>query len=576
MMFLNRRTPRPSVLLPYVRVTDRSRMLMSASVVAIVSLSCIPFGFFFALFAPYLFLFFALPLIILAVITIWALPDTEHAPTALLAPLLYFFTAALFLWPNYLAISLPGLPWITMIRLTTFPLAIAFLVCASVSANFRQDLTHSLRATPVIWKAMLGFAAIQIISIAFSRNITQSVQTLMSATTSWTFILFISSYVFLKPGRVRRWAIMIWTIALVLGFIAMIERNTHQVLWAPHIPNFLKVGDEVVQRILAGAVRSTTGQYRTQSTFSTALGLSEYCSIALPFVLHFLATTRSALVKLLATLTVPFLLFVIINTDARLGLLGFFLSVMFYLFIWGVLRWTRYKHSLVGPAIVLIYPLLFLAATASTFVVGRIRNKVWGSGQYAASNEARMTQVQAGAPKVFDHPFGHGVGMGSDALGYANKAGVQTVDSYLLRIGLDVGIFGLIAYCILLIAPIYFAVRYSFKDESRQGENTFLIPLAVSLVNFTAIKFIFANEDNHPIMFMMVGIVVALVCRVRDQSEPGWDRPKTHYPSTTSRTALMPAALSSTVSSSSTWASSSASRLRNTRLEPKPSGPKKG
>lgn len=398
----------------------------------------------------------------------------------------------------------------------------------------------------------------------------------MSSTTSWTFILFISAYVFLKPGRIRRWATLIWAIALILGLIAMIERNTHQVLWAPHIPNFLKVGDEVVQRILAGAVRSTTGQYRTQSTFSTALGLSEYCSISLPFVLHFLATTRNVWVKILAMFTIPFLLFVIINTDARLGLLGFFLSLMVYLFIWGVLRWTRDRASLVGPAIVLIYPLIFCAATASTFIVGRIRNKVWGSGQYAASNEARMTQVQAGAPKVFDHPFGHGVGMGSDALGYANRAGVQTVDSYLLRVGLDVGIFGLIAYSILLIAPIYFSIKYSFKEESRRGENTFLIPLAVSLVNFTAIKFIFANDDNHPIMFMMVGIVAALVCRIRDQSEPGWDRPKSSYPSTTSRTAWIPAAFSSAVSSSTTRANASASRLRRTRLEPKPSGPKKG
>lgn len=512
-----------STIYPYTRVTDKSRLRLAASIVAVVGAMCIPFGFFFALFVPYLFLFFTLPLAILAVFTIWALPDTDNAPSGLLSPLLYFFVTALFLWPNYLAISLPGLPWITMIRLTTFPLTFIFLICCSVSSNFREDLKHSLNAMPIVWKAMLAFCAIQIASLAFSKNMTQSFQTLLSSTTSWTAILFISAYVFLKPGRITRWAILLWSMAIIVGAIAIIERDTHQVLWAPHIPEFLRVGDEVVQRILAGASRSTTGQYRTQATFSTALGLSEYCALVLPFVLHFMATTKNIFVRALALATVPFLLFVIVNTDARLGLLGFFLSLMVYLFLWGTLRWTRDKASLIGPAVVLIYPAIFCAAVASTFIVGRIKNKVWGSGQYAASNEGRMAQVRAGTPKVFDHPFGHGIGMGGDALGYANKAGVQTVDSYLLQIGLDMGIFGLIAYSILLLTPIYFAVKYSFKESARYGENSFITPLAVSLINFTAIKFIFANDDNHPLMFMMVGIVIALISRIRDESEPGWE-----------------------------------------------------
>jgi len=570
----------PPPLYPYVRTTERSRALFAGSAVAVVGLMCIPFGFFFAVFVPYLFLFFVLPLALLAIIVIWALPDTDNAPTGLLPPLIYLFITALFLWPNYLAISLPGLPWITMIRATTFPLAFIFLICASVSSGFRNDLAHALNAAPIVWKAMAAFAVIQVISIAFSKNTTQSFQTLLSATTSWTIVLFVSCYVFLKPGRVRRWAILLWIMSLILGSIALIERNTHQVLWGPHIPDFLRVGDEVVQRILAGASRSTTGQYRTQSTFSTALGLSEYCALTLPFVLHFMATTRNIFVRTIAICTVPFLLFVIINTDARLGLLGFFLSLMVYLFLWGVLRWTRDKASLIGPAVVLVYPAIFCAAVASTFIVGRIKNKVWGTGQYAASNEGRMAQVRAGTPKVLDHPFGHGIGMGGDALGYTNKAGVQTVDSYLLQIGLDMGLFGLIAYSVLLIAPIFFAIKYSFKPAARDNENNFLVPLAGSLVNFTAIKFIFANDDNHPLMFMMVGIVIALVCRVRDQSEPGWElaarRAARPYPSATSRTPSIPAAFKAAVSSSTARPSSSALRLRSTRLEPKPSGPKKG
>lgn len=492
------------------------------------AIGCLPFGFFFALFVPYLFIFFMLPIAALAVITIWALPDMRTAPTGALMPLLFAFIIALFLWPNYLAIALPGLPWITMIRLTTFPMTFIFLVCVSVSAEFRADMGRSLSAAPPIWKAMSLFVLVQVLSLAFSKNTTQSFQTLLVAQTAWTAIFFISAYVFVKPGRVQRLAVILWVIALIVGAIAMLERNTHQVLWGNNIPSFLKVGDEVVQRILAGASRSTTGQYRTQATFSTALGLSEYCALILPFVLHFLAGKYNFFVRALAFATVPFLLFVIINNDARLGLLGFFLSLMVYLFLWGVLRWTRNKASLIGPATVMVYPIVFCAAVSATFIVGRIRNKVWGSGQYNASNEGRMAQVRAGTPKVLDHPLGHGVGMGGDALGYQNKAGVQTVDSYLLQIGLDMGIIGLLIYVALLVLPIYYAIKYSFTEQAREGDNTFLTPLAVSLVNFTAIKFIFANDDNHPLMFMMMGVVVAIVCRIRSQIEPDYALPKPH------------------------------------------------
>lgn len=499
---------------------------MGLFIVAAFVIGCLPFGFFFALFVPYMFIFFALPVLALAVVTIWALPDMKTAPTGALTPLLFTFIAALFLWPNYLAIALPGLPWITMIRLTTFPMALIFLVCVSVSAEFRADLGRSLNAAPPIWKVMALFVLVQVLSVAFSKNTTQSVQTLLVAQTAWTAIFFISAYVFAKPGRVQRLAVVLWMIALIVGALAMMERHTHQVLWANHIPSFLKVGDEFVQRILAGAVRSTTGQYRTQATFSTALGLSEYCALTLPFVLHFIAGKYGFLVRALALATVPFLLFVIISTDARLGLLGFFLSLMVYLFLWAVLRWTRNKASLIGPATVMVYPVVFCAAVSATFLVGRIRNKVWGSGQYSASNEGRLAQVRAGTPMVLDHPLGHGFGMGSEALGYANKAGVQTVDSYLLLIGLDLGFIGLLIYVALLVLPVYYAIKYSFTDQARQDDNSFLIPLAVSLVNFAAIKLIFANDDNHPLMFMMMGAVVAIVCRIRSQLEPDYNLPK--------------------------------------------------
>lgn len=510
----------PVTLKPYSdQETNAWRRRATVVVIAGISLFCLPYGFYYALLTPYLMVQFMAPIALLAILAIWALPDSRTAPTGLLSPLAFAFITALILWPNYLAIALPGLPWITMIRLTSFPMALAFLICLSVSAEFRTHMGTIIQATPKLWKAIALLVLIQCLSLAFSKNPMQSIQKLLVAQTAWTGIFFVSCYVFIKPGRVQRWAVIIWTMAMIVGTVGLLERQDSRVLWGAHIPSFLKVGDEVVQRILQGATRSTTGQYRIQSTFSTALGLSEFCALSMPFVLHFLAGKYHFIVRVAALLTIPFLLYVIINTDARLGLLGFFLSLMVYLFLWGVLRWTKSRESLVGPATVLVYPIIFCAFVASSFLVGRIKNKVWGTGQYNASNEARLTQVQSGIPRVLDHPVGHGIGMGGEALGYTNKAGVQTIDSYFLEVGLDIGTLGLLAYSSVLILSVYYAIKYSFTDAGREKENSFLVPLAVCIINFIAIKFVFANDDNHPMIFMAIGIIAAIIYRIRSETE---------------------------------------------------------
>lgn len=308
--------------------------------------------------------------------------------------------------------------------------------------------------------------------------------------------------------------------ALVLGALGIFETDNKRVLWGGHIPGFLKVGDEVVQRILAGGVRSTTGQYRVQATFSTALGLSEYCALTLPIILHFISTAKNIFVRSAAIATVPFLLHIILLTDSRLGLLGFFLSITMYLFVWGLLRWTRDRASLAGPALILAYPVLFAFAAASTFLVGRIRNRVWGTGQYAASNEGRMAQIESGLPKIATHPLGYGPGMGGEALGYTNRAGVRTIDNYLLAIGLEVGIFGFVVFVLFFASSAYYALKYTFKYDLKKTEYEILIPLSIALMNFLVIKTVFANDDNHPVIYMMAGIVTALVYRLRLEREP--------------------------------------------------------
>ncbi len=507
---------RPVVLKPYSgHPIPLVRRIAVWSILPIIVFFCLPYGFFYALYTPYLIVMFAAPVAIVMALTIWALPDMKTYPARSLVVLYFAYLASLILWPNYLAIALPGLPWITLLRLFGFPMTLALLICISVSPVFRTEMMETLKPTPLIWKGVVLFVLLQLISIPFSHKPVDSVSKFLVVQVDWIAIFFVSCYVFRRPGRPEAWAYMVWAMAIVIGAIGLREYSNEQVLWAGHIPSFLKINDETVNRILEGSRRDATGQYRIASTATTSLGLAEYTSLCLPFVLHFISWGRTRLVRLAALASVPMLLLVIIETDARLGMVGFFMSVLIYLLFWSLRLWRERKDSLVGAAIVLAYPVVFTMMVASTFFVGRIRNKIWGGGQYNDSNAGRMAQVNSGLPMIATHPLGHGVGMGGEVLGYKNPAGTGTIDSYYLLIGLEYGLLGFLVYFGVFLIAIWLSSRVAIFAKLAHRDYAILVPTSVALINFFVIKSIFSNDDNHPLAFMMLGLVVAVLARMK-------------------------------------------------------------
>ena len=129
----------------------------------------------------------------------------------------------------------------------------------------------------------------------------------------------------------------------------------------------------------------------------------------------------------------------------------------------------------------------------------------------AASTEARGTQWEMGIPKILKAPWGHGAGTGGDTLGFLSPIGIQTIDTYYLTIGLEYGVIGFVVYYGMLVASTYYAAKYAV--QSPKGELSYFMPAAIALVNFIVIKSVFSQQDNHPLIFMLMGIVTAMVYR---------------------------------------------------------------
>lgn len=518
--------PRPPVIAPYhVQRAPLENTLRKTKLFAAIIFLGMIYGYFYALLPPAFLLFLIAPIAVILMFVIWALPDrSAHPPVRAMELLFYGFTSALILWPLYLAISIPGLPWITSTRLFALPMTLMLLVCVSTSPAFRQVLGDALRDSPLFHKLLAAFVAIQVMTIWISPHLISSFKRLFDAQFEWTAMFFASAYIFLKPGRARVWAYLVCAAALAVCIVGVLEARKGGVLWVGNIPGFLAIEDPSVQRAIAGGVRSATGTHRVQAVFGTALNLAEFLALATPFVMFFMFTARNLAIRAaLLLLFLPLIFYVILVSQSRLGMVGFFGSCMLYLLVWSYRRWRRDKSDLIGPALVFSYPATFALFMTATFFVGRLRLLIWGGGAHQASSDSRDAMWEMAMPLVAKWPIGYGIGQGASTLGFTNRAGTVTIDSYFLTILLEYGIAGFAVYYGMFVAGVLRAFTYS--PLANDEETALLTPLAIALAVFVVIKYVLSQDQSHGLAFMMLGMVVALVHRIRrDQRAKGTQR----------------------------------------------------
>lgn len=496
---------------PGVPFYRRRRMNRWAKLAVYIGLGvlCVAYGFGFARFAPFLMLPFAIPIALLAILMIWALPSGDYAPTNLLQPLFVMFFASIFIWPSYLALALPGLPWITLARLTGLPLLFTLLICLSVSPQFRRHLGEIFTYEPWLYRLITAFLVYQALSVFFSVGPGNSINRYIVYATNCISIFFVSLVLFTREGFALNWTKLLLAGAVVLCFIGVWEAQTLHVLWASHIPSILKIEDEAILRTLSGTTREATGKYRVLATYSVPLGLSEFFGLVAPFAAHLGLTAKTNGPRIFAAVYLVVAVYVTLATDSRLGLISSIFAMLLYMLLWALLQWRQNRGSLIAPAIVFAYPAIFVVGVASTFAIGRLRGAIWGNGAQTSSDHARLDQWALGLPKIFSHPQGHGVGQAGSVLGYVGPDGIATIDSYMLNIVLDYGYIGFALYFSIFVRAAFVGARAIARGHLDK-ELQLLLPLSICMANYILVKAVFSQEDNTPLTFMMLGAVIAL------------------------------------------------------------------
>ena len=507
------------VLRPYVDLHTRWRLAARFLVPAGLALVCLVYGFFFAITAPFLIVPMAAPVAVLALLSIWALPENNVVP---IRPMEMFFSSllvGLILWPNYLALTLPGLPWITMIRLTGLPMAFFLLLNLSMSPDFRAKIFGTARQVKYMLQVILLFSINSFISLPFSHSIGTSVNQVLLQQLNWTGVFLISVYLFRIPGRAERYVMLLLSLTIPVIAIAFQEFQEQHVLWSTHVPSFLRVEDPSAQQALTSAVRGATGLYRTKASFSTPLGLAEFISLMTPFAIHWAVGRYPLILRMLGLALIPFIFVVVRLTDARLGVLGYLISIVTYVLFWSLIRWRQRINDLVAATLVYAYPAAFLSLLAASMFVHKIHVLIFGGGAQAASNLHRQQQFQMALPALLKNPIGHGAGQSGMAMGYG-AGDFIAIDSYYISLALDYGVIGIVLYVAMFAVVIAAAVNTMLRfSRTEEREQTLLIPISAFLSAFLMIRSVFSQPDIHPMIFTVLGMAVALVARSRSKRD---------------------------------------------------------
>ncbi|MBX9820507.1 MAG: O-antigen ligase family protein [Afipia birgiae] len=476
---------------------------------ALMAFICFVYAFFVILVPRPVMIPLLFPFLALIFFIVWALPVGERHPGKASERLFWCYTVTLLLWPNYLAIALPGLPWITAARLFAAPLVLLILIYASNSQPFKDIMRPRLASVKPLWIMVAIFAVIQLVSIVAAPEPFSTLNRVFNNQVAWTGMFFAAVWALRDPRSLQRWMIAYVIMTLILGVMAIWEARLGKVIWANSVPSIFQIEDPLVQKILSGSYR-LTGQYRVQTTATTPLSFAELMALAVPFLLYLMHKHPRIWFIAGCLLVEGLILNSLIQADARLGFVGFILGHFLYLAFFSINLWRTRRDSLMGASLVVALPVLIAIGIGVVLLVGRVRVKVLGGGQHQWSNQARFDQMSMAFEKIWASPmFGFGSGQGAAQVGFVNGEGMVTIDSYYLSILMDYGIVGFFAFYGMFAYAIARSVKLAFGsgDFDIRGLSA---ALGIFLSEFVVIKLVLSQEANHPLAFIVLGAIATV------------------------------------------------------------------
>jgi len=498
------------VLKPYERRRDVSgfgRFLLFVGLIFVAIL----YGLMSAVLPLQLLVIPLVPVLVMVALILWLMPDLGAARLDMAQKLFLWFIGLNIMWPNYVAFYLPGLPWITPTRFVVFALLATFLFAVATSGQFRRDLVEMTGSVPSVRMLFWLFWATTVVSLAFARDLTVSLNKFANNQIYWTMLFLAATYFATRKGFVTKMAAILVVTLFAVTIVGLYEYHIQKVFWIDRLPFFLRVDDELLEKIGETQARAGTDVYRVRGTTAVSLYFAEYLAMIFPFAVHLLMRSRSFMRRGALGFGVAGTIVVMYLTNARSAMVGLVLTILIYPFFVAWQRRIRTPQSLSATAMLAAYPVGVMVVSLIVIFWRRAHVAVLGGGQHEASSAARSAQWAMGIPKILKAPFGRGAGSSGEVLGYVNLADEPTIDTYYLTLLLEYGLVALPLFILMFGLPLWFGFKAHNRADSE--EEMLVAPLVIGLFNFLVIKSVLSSESNMPIAFIMLGCMLGLIWR---------------------------------------------------------------
>ena len=501
------------ILAQYSRGRVDLSLLRRAGVTGAKVLLAAAYGALVVMLPPSAIVWLAMPIVAMLLLTLWMLPDRATFPLVAIERVFLVFLVLSVLWPVYLAVDLPGLPWATPTRMALLALSFLLLYSVSTSSALRNHLLTVARASGGMWTAFLLWEAMQVITLPFSVRLSESLRKLFDNQFQLVGVMFIGMILFSRPGWASRAIKLLIFLAVVASIDGLIELRLGAPPWSNYIPSFLRVDEGLLANVLGSQARTADGLYRVRGPFLNSLLFAEFLALCVPFVVHEMVTARTLWKSFVMFAAFVIIFEAILTTQSRLGLVGVVVTILAYLPLWALRRWRADKSGLLGPSIVLGFPVIAVVMMVAIVSSNTLSVRILGGGAAAASTESRRIQREMAVPRILHNPIGYGLGQCGTVLGFTNPGGYLTIDSGFISTVLDIGVIGFFSFFGLCGLAAYHGARLFLQSTDRELQLGG--PLAVTMIVFITIKFVLSQENNHYIVFLLIAMQLAFLARQR-------------------------------------------------------------
>ena len=441
-------------------------------------------------------------------VLLWVIPDIPLISERYFRIAFLIALVAQLIFPAYYAFLVPGLPWISVRRLTWFPMILLAGGLLATSEDIRRKFNGALAGDKIVSALAIGFFCWMTLSIFTSVSWSDSFKDLSDAFLYW-YLAAIAAIIFVRGPSDTTTVFRVIMFTAVIGSAAgLIEVALQRHFYIDSLPSSIidglsEANPKMFQNIARGYTRG--GQFRANYIYFVSLSYGEYLALSLPICLHFVAHGRSRADLVLGWIASILCLMGIFASGGRGAAISAAGSVPLFGALW-VWRYMRGNTNSMAGALALTLVSAALAAFIGLFAASHtFRTMFTGDGETDTSTDARFEQWALALPKIADNPVtGYGTGLGSSVVGYYTPGGTASIDSSIISLLVEVGVPGFLLFFVLILYSAWLMLRiYAREDDD---ESAPALAVGCAIVSFGIYRLALTQRENHFFLYILIAL----------------------------------------------------------------------